>query len=65
MRTEDTTWINIMLCHSLQCYHCLLKDAKGPTAEWSESSDLGQGDPGSNPGEGRFFSAFIQDGELS
>ena len=39
----------------------------GPIAERSKSSDLvcGRGDPGSNPGEGRLFSAFFQDGELS
>ena len=37
----------------------------GPIAEGSKSSDHGRGDPGSNPGEGRFFSAFFQDGELS
>ena len=37
----------------------------GPIAERSKSSDRGRGDPGSNPGEGRFFSAFFQDGELS
>ena len=39
----------------------------GTIAERSKSSDLdcGWGDPGSNPGEGRFFSAFFRDGELS
>ena len=36
-----------------------------PIAERSKSSDSGRGDPGSNPGKGRFFSAFFQDGELS
>ena len=40
---------------------------EGPIAERSKSSDLdcGRGDPGSNPGEGRNFSTFFQDGELS
>ena len=37
----------------------------GPIAKRSKSSDRGRGDLGSNPGEGRFFSAFFQDGELS
>ena len=39
----------------------------GPIAERSKSSDLdcGRGDPSSNPGKGRFFSAFFRDGELS
>ena len=39
----------------------------GPIAERSKWSDLdcGRGDPGSNLGEGRFFSAFFWDGELS
>ena len=36
-----------------------------PIAERSKLSDRGLGDPGSNPGEGRFFSAFFQDGELN
>ena len=39
----------------------------GPIVERSKSSDwdCGRGDLGSIPGEGRFFSAFFQDGELS
>ena len=37
----------------------------GPIAKRSKLSDRGRGDLGSNPGEGRFFSAFFQDGELS
>ena len=39
----------------------------GPIAEWSKLSDLdcGRGDPGSNPGKGRCFSAFFRDGERS
>ena len=36
-----------------------------PIAERSKSSDHGRGDPCSDPGEGRFFSAFFQDGEQS
>ena len=36
-----------------------------PIAERSKLSDRGWGDRGSNLGEGRFFSAFFQDGELS
>ena len=37
----------------------------GPIAERSKLSDRCRGDPGSNPSEGRLFSAFFQDGELS
>ena len=32
-----------------------IRKKAGPIAERSKSSDYGRGDPGSNPGEGRFF----------
>ena len=37
----------------------------GPIAERFKSSPHGRGGPGSNPGEGGFFSDFFQDVELS
>ena len=53
----------------VKCFLTLnnLLPAAGSIAKRSKSSDLdcGRGDPGSNPGEGRFFSALFRDGELS
>ena len=43
----------------------LVRSSPGPIAEQSKSSDHSWGDLGSITGEGRFFYAFFQDGELS